>query len=140
MGWDDVEDVEADSIPVPGSRPRRQVNAAAVAEVQSRLWDAHPRVYRVNGKDTQLFAIGALAKALGRQVVTVRSWERRGWLPAPVLRSPGEGAMQHRLYSRAFIEGVVRIATEENLMKPGTIVKTTDFPRRVRALFQEVGG
>lgn len=136
--WDDAADLDPDDVPVPGSKPRRVNNQERVQEVIDSQWDARPRRYRVDGKEVELFPIGALATAIQRDVLTVRGWERKGWFPAPVLRAPG--GHQHRLYTRRFIEGAIRIANEEGLYKPGTRVNKTDFTPRVFALFQEVGG
>lgn len=64
--------------------------------------------YKVNGVLTKFYAIGAIAKALGKSTVTIRSWEAKGWLPAPSFRSPspkgeqlpGRPSVGLRLYTR----------------------------------------
>ena len=68
----------------------------------------------LKGVETEVFSIGALAKALDKQIVTIRLWEKKGYIPiAPYrLRSKslkGNKVMGNRVYTRALIE----IAIEE---------------------------
>lgn len=148
--WPDFDDViDPDTIPVPGSRPRVQHARKENVEPDPVQWDAHPKVYRVDGQDTELFHIGALAAALGRRPSVVKDWERRGWLPRTSLRlstgvkrsnirKPGVAGAPvkgRRLYTRAFIEGVISLATETGVDRPGVYVGETDFPARVRDLY-----
>jgi hypothetical protein len=68
----------------------------------------------VKGVETELFSIGALALALEKQVVTIRHWEKKGYIPtAPYrLRSKtlqGKKVNGNRVYTRELIE----IAIEE---------------------------
>ena len=137
-GWDDggLEDPHAAA--VPGTRPRVQ---HAPKEEPKTGWDAHPRTYRVNGEDTELFPISAFIEATGFSHSTIRNWEREGILPQPAMRSPRKDSDKvpgHRLYSRAFIEGVVRIAKEEGVYEMN--VRNTDFRDRVLQLFRSTGG
>lgn len=105
---------------VPGSRHAR-VESNPVADRQrakafgeSNGWDANPVVKPLNGKPTELFTIGALAQALEKQIVTIRLWEKKGYIPnAPYrLRSKtlnGNKVNGNRVYTRELIE----IAIEE---------------------------
>lgn len=106
------------------------------APIQER-WDAHPRVYTVRGKTVEFFPIGALAKALGRQVSTVRRWEQDGILPVSLWRSPSTDVRgRQRLYSRAIVEAMVQIAQEEGVLNPhGRNIHKTNFRARVYELF-----
>lgn len=96
----------------PGSRQRRRM-VARPAEVYEPSWDAVPTVKMYNGKPTEFYNIGALAKALGKSVVSVRLWERLGHIPAAPFRLPahttgqGKEISGRRLYSRELIEIVV---------------------------------
>ena len=59
-----------------------------------------------------MFTIGALAQALEKQIVTVRLWERKGYIPrAPYrLRAKtlkGQKTGGNRVYTRALIEATV---------------------------------
>jgi hypothetical protein len=64
--------------------------------------------------ETELFTIGALAQALEKQIVTIRLWEQKGYIPmAPYrLRSKqlnGQKVNGNRVYTRELID----IAIEE---------------------------
>lgn len=124
----------------PGSNKRRG-SVAPTVEVESiNDWDASPKVYVVQGVEVEFFTIGALAKALSRKPVTIRMWEANGIIPMARFRSPGPAGKQRRLYSRAQVEGIVRIAKEEGIDKPNRQVATagTQFTERVIRLFEEV--
>lgn len=90
------------------------------------------RKYLVDGVPKPFYTVGALARALGRSPVTIRSWESKGWLPsasfrAPAPRSqqiPGKASMGHRLYSREQIEFLVHAFYHFRLDK----VKGHDWP------------
>lgn len=66
------------------------------------------REFLVKGKPEKFYTIGALARALGKSQVTIRSWEQKGWLPAPSFRTPppkgdqipGKATKGLRLYTR----------------------------------------
>lgn len=102
-------------------------------------WDDKPRIYVVNGEKREFFTVGHLAVALQRRPVTIRKWEKEGWVPKPTFRVPSadpRGA--RRLYTREQVEGMIRIAAEEGILlthqKP---IQTTNFTARVIALFKE---
>jgi hypothetical protein len=111
-------------------------------------WDAHPKFVTltdpVTGEkrhDVEMFPIGCLAKAMGRQSNTMRTWIRRGWIPKaryatkPVVGSRGDAG--RRLWTRAQIEGIAKIAAEEGLIgvwHPD--VESTQFAARVRAEYR----
>lgn len=60
------------------------------------------------GQTKKLYTIGALASALGKKQVTIRSWEQKGWLPTVSYRTPvpqreqipGKTPKGKRLYSQ----------------------------------------
>lgn len=104
----------------PGSKQKRreptelakQRKAKALGE--SNGWDKDPIIKLVKGVETELFTIGALAMALEKTVVTIRSWEKKGYIPAAPyrLRSKslnGKKVNGNRVYTRVLIE----IAIEE---------------------------
>jgi MerR HTH family regulatory protein len=97
--------------------------------------------YAVNGKTVELCTVGELAKALNRASVTIRAWERTGIMPPSGYRHPSLNPRgRRRLYSRAQIEGVVRIAEEEGVLVPGPRVTITDtkFTEKVHMLFVDL--
>lgn len=124
----------------PGSRHPVVRGQTAERVNDTEAWDAKPRTLKVGGVDREFFTIGNLAKALGRKPVTIRAWERAGVIPKPTFRKPSDDPRgTRRLYTRAQVEGLVRIAEEEGLMKGDyRPVSNTDFTRRVIALFREL--
>jgi len=105
---------------VPGSKqPRRESTPVAdkrrkQALGESNGWDNHPIIKTLQGVETEVFTIGALAHALDKKIVTIRLWEKKGYIPiAPYrLRSKtlnGTKVNGNRVYTRRLIE----IAIEE---------------------------
>jgi hypothetical protein len=104
----------------PGSRQKRRELTEESKKIRAKFlgesneWDANPIVKALNGKETEVFTISALAQALEKQVVTIRLWEKKGYIPiAPYrLRSKtldGKKVSGNRVYTKKLIE----IAIEE---------------------------
>lgn len=100
---------------VPGSKQkRRESNPKADVRRQKALqevaaWDTNPLVKSFQGKEVELFTVSSLALALEKEIVTIRLWERKGYIPiAPYrLRSKtlnGKKVNGNRVYTRALIE------------------------------------
>ncbi|NDB82230.1 MAG: hypothetical protein EB127_05745, partial [Alphaproteobacteria bacterium] len=71
-----------------------------------------PIIKTLGGVETEVFTIGALALALEKTIVTIRLWERKGYIPrAPYrLRSKtlaGKKTGGNRVYTRALIESAI---------------------------------
>lgn len=137
--FQEFEDIAAQER-YPGSRHPIQRAPKKKAAKDPDAWDAKPKVYKVKGEEVEAFNIGALAKALNREPVTMRKWERDGILPISGLRKPSADPRgRRRLYTRAQIEGIVRIAKDEGILhahqKP---IKNTNFTERVLQLFKEL--
>lgn len=105
---------------VPGSKqPRRESTEVADKRRKQALtgsngWDENPIMKYLKGVETEVFTISALAQALDREIVTIRLWEKKGFIPiAPYrLRSKqlnGKKVSGNRVYTRVLIE----IAIEE---------------------------
>lgn len=99
----------------PGSKQkRRETNQISdkrrkKALGESNGWDENPIIKLVKGVETELFTISALALALDKQIVTIRLWEKKGYIPgAPYrLRSKslnGKKVNGNRVYTRELIE------------------------------------
>jgi len=109
----------------PGSKRKRKPVEAKKPEVELDLnWDAKPiKKTLPNGRDLEMFTIGALAAALGRPVITIRAWIKEGYLPAAPYRLPstkdvnGKDHQGRRLYSRAMVEKVVEILRTTGLLE-----------------------
>lgn len=109
----------------PGSkRKRRQVTPKPethIADLQE--WDSRAYTKTMpNGQDMEMFTIGALAIALGRPIITIRDWTKKGYLPKAPYRLPskpdkhGETHHGRRLYSRRMIESAVEIFGRAGLL------------------------
>jgi hypothetical protein len=75
-----------------------------------------------NGNTIELFSAGALSEALNRPLVTLRLWERKGYIPrAPYrLRSvvvDGVKKPGWRMYSRDMIDSVLTSFQSRNLLE-----------------------
>lgn len=99
----------------PGSKQKRRDDTAETTARRKRLlgesngWDENPVMKYHKGEMVEFFTIGALAQALEKEIVTIRLWEKKGYLPqAPYrLRSKslnGKKVMGNRVYTRELIE------------------------------------
>jgi hypothetical protein len=114
-GDDEIEKAFADLEYIPGSKRKRRepdpkVSRRKVGETNG--WDENPIIKTLGGKETEVFTIGALAQALEKQIVTVRLWERKGYIPrAPYrLRAKtlkGQKTGGNRVYTRPLIEATI---------------------------------
>ena len=100
----------------PGSKKKRRAvdpNAKPKKVTQQGSWDENPQVKTLpNGNVVELYSAGSLCLALGRPIVTLRLWERKGYIPrAPYrlksivvkgVKKPG-----WRMYSKTIIEATV---------------------------------
>lgn len=105
---------------VPGSKKKRRESTDVADKRRSKVlgesngWDASPVIKTVKGVETELFTVSAFAAALEKSLVTIRLWEKKGYIPgAPYrLRSKslnGKKVNGNRVYTRELIE----IAIEE---------------------------
>ena len=114
-GDDEIEKAFADLEYIPGSKRKRREPDAKVSRRrsgESNGWDSNPIMKTLGGTETEVFTIGALALALEKTIVTIRLWERKGYIPrAPYrLRSKtlkGQKTGGNRVYTRALIEATV---------------------------------
>lgn len=145
MTPDNLLDRFEDMLPdFPGKREPANRKQAEVADVPVN-WDERPTFYLFNGVQREFFTISHLASALDRSPVTIRSWENKGLLPRTPYRSPrpqrgslpGKTAKGRRLWTRRQIDGVIRLAREENVIFNGK-PPTHAFATKVAALFQQL--
>jgi hypothetical protein len=108
-----------------------------------------PRLFNINGQTTEFYTVGQLAAALHRSPVTIRKWERLGYIPIATFRTPGQVRQKaRRLYSRAQLEIIVSIAADEGLMDgkvdelgilhPRVGINETKFKERVKAALKRL--
>lgn len=108
----------------PGSKRKRKEKKEEPVKVRElEDWDAQPYVKTLpNGRDVEFFTLGSLAKALGRPIITVRTWTNKGQLPLPPYRMPavtdrnGNPWAGRRLYSRPMIEVAVDVFKRNGLL------------------------
>ena len=123
-GEDEILEAFADLEYAPGSKRKRRELDPKVSRRragESNGWDANPIVKTLGGKETEVFTIGALAHALEKTIVTIRLWERKGYIPrAPYrLRSKtlkGQSTGGNRVYTRALIESAVEEFNRRGLL------------------------
>jgi len=116
-GEDEILASFADLEYKPGSKQKRRVESATPKKrrvVEEDAWDVNPIMKTLGGVEVEVFTIGSMAKALEKSIISIRSWEKKGYLPrAPYrLRSKtlnGKKVSGNRVYTRQLIE----IAVEE---------------------------
>lgn len=110
-------------------------------QLESDQWDLKPYIFTVRGREMQFFPIGALSLALGgRSPNTLRAWEKEGNLPKSVFVKPSKDPRgRRRMYTRAMVEGLVRIAKEEGIFWPdkGKKLSDTAFTEKAVELFKQ---
>lgn len=135
----------------PGSKNKRRPISQEVdkkrREKQERAdWAKNPQVKTLpNGNVVELYSAGTLALALGRPLVTIRLWERKGYIPkAPYrLRSivvNGEKKPGWRMYSKTMIEGIIELFKEKGLEEAPRIDwnKYPDLSLKIYELWTEI--
>jgi hypothetical protein len=123
-GQDEIDAAFADLEYIPGSKKKRRDLDPKVSRRksgESNGWDANPVIKTLGGIETEVFTIGALALALEKTSVTIRLWERKGYIPrAPYrLRSKtlkGEKTGGNRVYTRALIESSIEEFNRRGLL------------------------
>ena len=110
----------------PGSKRKRRKpdpNVKPRKVSTPNAWNVDPQVKALpNGKVIELFSAGAMAIALGRPLVTLRLWERKGYIPrAPYrlksmivngVKKPG-----WRMYSKAIVEATIESFQSRGLLE-----------------------
>jgi hypothetical protein len=132
----------------PGSKRKRKDYEDEVAEPQEEedVILSNPRTYLVGGKSAELYPLGAVAQALNRKPVTVRKLEQEGILPrAPLILPSHDQRGQRRLYTKAHIDGLRKIAAEEGVLFPSPggkwkSIEATQFRDKALKLFKELNG
>jgi Cft2 family RNA processing exonuclease len=108
----------------PGNTPpKNRSGAKSRPMADEELNGARGKVYRIKGEDIEMFTVGELARAISRRPVTVREWERRGWIPKSNYRTPapkasqipGKPAKGRRLYTRDQVEFLVKAVSSFSL-------------------------
>ena len=108
----------------PGSkRVRKNIDKPKKVIQDKENWDANSQLKKLpNGTTIELFPAGSLSAALGRPLVTIRLWERKGYIPrAPYrLKSAlvdGKKVPGWRMYSRGMIESAIQSFQSRDLLE-----------------------
>ena len=110
----------------PGSKKKRRPvdpNVKVKKVVDEGSWDANPQIKTLpNGNVLELYSAGSLCLALGRPIVTLRLWERKGYIPRAPYRLKSiivDGVKKPgwRMYSKAMIESTVKIFNSRGLLE-----------------------
>jgi hypothetical protein len=112
---------------LPGSKQKRRESTPAADKKRKQAfggtngWDENPVIKVVKGVETELFTVGALAAALEKKIVTIRMWEKKGYIPgAPYrLRSKivqGKKVNGNRVYTRELIEILIEEFSRRGLL------------------------
>lgn len=100
------------------------------------------KTFSIGGKDVELFTISQLAFFLNRKPVTIRKWENDGTIPKATFVKPGANSDprgRRRLYSRAQIEALIRIAHEEGILTDlHRQITKTQFKAKAWAAFKQI--
>jgi len=121
---DEIEKAFADLEYIPGSKKKRREPNPKVSRRkagETNGWDENPIIKTLGGKETEVFTINALAKALEKAVVTVRLWERKGYIPRAPYRLRAKTLNNsktngNRVYTRALIEAAVEEFSKRGLI------------------------
>jgi hypothetical protein len=133
----------------PGSKQPRKALAAPAKKtaVPKSLedWDSNPIKKSFRGKDIELFTVGALSQALGKQIVTVRLWERKGYLPSAPFRLRakqlnGAKVNGNRAYTRELIEIAIEEFDRRGLLGSARVEwsKHPDLPKVIATRWKQV--
>jgi hypothetical protein len=101
--------------------------------------NAQQHAVMVDGEFT--YTTGVLASQLNRQPKTIYDWLRKGLIPDTPYRMPGrtDPRGQRRLYTRAQITGLTKIAYEEGVLYDmRRKLSETRFTQRAFDLFEEL--
>jgi hypothetical protein len=112
---------------VPGSKQKRRESTDVADKRRNKIlgesngWDENPIIKSLRGVETEVFTISALADALEKKIVTIRLWEKKGYIPiAPYrLRSKslnGQKVSGNRVYTRAMIEVAIEEFAKRGLL------------------------
>lgn len=100
------------------------------------------KTFTIGGREVELFTISQLAYYLNRKPVTIRKWEQDGVIPKATFVKPGanqDPRGRRRLYSRAQVEALVRIAGEEGILHDlHKQVSRTQFKAKVLSAFRQI--
>lgn len=122
----------------PGSKKKRKQPVEYVDD-EAGDWRDEGTIKTIKGQTVTLYTVGALARALGTSVASIRKWTARGVLPQAPYRLPstmkvkGELVAGRRLYTQEVIEASVDMFKKYDLLGSQRIVwsQYPNFPIEV---------
>lgn len=109
----DILDVFGELPDYPGKKaPKNRPTKEKVSVSEDPFVGVPFKEIIVKGEKRTFYTVGSVARIIGRKAVTVRKWERKGWIPPASYRtskSSGSGLHNpsgkgYRLYSREQVE------------------------------------
>jgi hypothetical protein len=142
---DGSEEPSADEY-YPGSRRKKAEKPSSNVEFIPDPWRENFTTKVINGVETKMYPIGALANALGVSVQSIRHWTRSGYIPAAPYRLPanmvikGEKVSGRRLYTEPLIEAVVAAFEKRGLLGKPRIEwsKHSDLPIEIKETWSRI--
>jgi hypothetical protein len=125
----------------PGSKRKKSAAPAKPSvEFIPDPWRERFSIKQINGVDTKMYAIGAIADAMGVSTSTIRHWTRKGYLPLAPYRLPsnmivkGEKVAGRRLYTEPLIDAAVAAFEKRGLLGKPRIEWSlhSDLPIEIR--------
>lgn len=134
----------------PGSKQKRREDTPEAESRRKRLlgesngWDEAPIIKTLKGEQVEVFTIGSFAQALEKEIVTIRLWEKKGYIPiAPYrLRSKslnGQKVNGNRVYTRDLVEITIEEFAKRGLLGAARVEwkKHADLPGVLASRWQD---
>lgn len=132
----------------PGSKKKRRADTESTKTQKTLVessWDSRPYKKSIHGNEVEMFTIGALAKALGKSEISVRLWQRKGYIPDAPYRLPsttvGDSTIKgRRLYTRAMVEAAISAFSMRNLLEAPRIEwsEHSDLSQEIQLAWKEI--
>lgn len=132
----------------PGSKRKRHDVSTTTSTKVVADWElmASKKTYPLAGRRVHLYRISALATALGKSEITIRSWIRVGYLPNAPIRLPAADATDvkkrgaHRMFTREMIQATVTAFDKRGLLGVPRVEWSLhpDLPKEILAAWQRI--
>jgi hypothetical protein len=132
----------------PGSKRKRHDVSTTTSSKEVADWElmASKKTYPVAGRRIHLYRISALATALGKSEITIRSWISNRYLPNAPIRLPAANATDdkkrgaHRMFTREMIKSAVDSFDKRGLLGVPRVEWNMhpDLPKEILADWQRI--
>jgi hypothetical protein len=123
------EEARDEDLFYPGSKKRKSLDMQY--DFIPEPWQDKFFVKKIKGEEVKVYAVGALADALGVSAPAIRSWIRKGYIPQSPYRLPsnmvvqGEKVAGRRLYTAEYIESAVEVFRRNGILGQTRIMWTS---------------